>query len=164
MLNYFVSLLSALQSYRASHTGLSPDAIVIGEQIYKNLKEEVNLNADSYEWKDDEFENIPLIVNEYETLWHFEGVAPLEHIRCCLCDVVLEKNHVRGHNLDEGWMCECCYDRIMRNMGIMNEQRQKIVRENNERVAQTMDKNYFEAYKEMLFGDAANGFNFNSKE
>lgn len=52
----------------------------------------------------------------------------------------------------------------MRNMGVMNEQRQKIVRENNERVAQTMDKNYFEAYKEMLFGDAANGFNFNSKE
>lgn len=85
MLNYFMSLLSALQSYRASHAGLSPDAIVIGKQTYKNLKEEVNLNADSYGWKDDEFENIPLIVNEYETLWHFEGVAPLDAVYATWC-------------------------------------------------------------------------------
>lgn len=153
MFNYFTSLLAALQSYRATHANLSPDAIVIGEQIYKNLKEEVNLNVDSYRWKDDEFENIPLIVDEYETLWRFEGVAPLEHIRCCLCDVVLEKNHVSGHNLDDEFVCESCYNRIRRNLSPTTEFGQKMVNEINEIEKGSMDEDYLKAYGEILFGE-----------
>lgn len=73
------------------------------------------------------------------------------------------REKVRGHNLDESWVCEHCYDRITRNMSVINEQWQKIVRENNEKVAQTMDKNYFEVYKEMLFGDTADWFELEEK-
>lgn len=155
MFNHFISLSSALQSYRASHAGLSPDAIVIGEQIYKNLKEEVKLIADSYEWKDNDFENISIIVDEYESLWRFEGIAPLEHVRCCLCDVVLEKNHVSGHNLDDEFVCESCYNRIRRNLPPTTEFRQRMVNEINEIEKRSMDEDYLKAYGEILFGEQA---------
>lgn len=155
MFNYFISLSSALQSYRASHAGLSPDTIVIGEQTYKNLKEEVKLIADSYEWKDDEFENIPIIVDEYESLWRFEGVAPLEHVRCCLCDVVLKKNYVSGHNLDNKFVCKSCYSRIRRNLPPITEFGQRTVNEINKIEKGSMDEDYLKAYGEMLFGEQA---------
>lgn len=83
----------------------------------------------------------------------------LEHKKCILCSFVAGRK-VHGHNLDESRVCEHCYDRITRNMGVMDSKWQKIVRENNERVARVMDKNYFETYKEMLFGDTADWFNF----
>lgn len=153
MFNYFISLLSALQSYRASHAGLSPDAIVIGEQTYKNLKEEVKLIADSYEWKDDEFENISIIVDEYESLWRFEGVAPLEHIRCCLCNAVLDKNYVSGHNLDDEFVCETCYNRIKHNLPSVKKPEQKIIESINEMMKSTMNKDYLKVYGEILFGE-----------
>lgn len=86
MFTYFTSILSALQSYRTAHAGLSPDAIVVGERVFEMLKEEAKLVSNLYIWKDDEFENVPLIIDEYETLWHFEGSVPaLKHHTCPLC-------------------------------------------------------------------------------
>lgn len=158
---YTYAIKRHLDMYYRDHGNTYPEIILIHPDIWEDVIREVGLMGntwDGYLW------NVLTIKdNTIDMAWKFVGVPELEHKKCMLCGIVVEKK-VRGHNLDEGWMCERCYDRIMRNMGVMNEQRQKIVRENNERVAQTMDKNYFEAYKEMLFGDAANGFNFNSKE
>lgn len=46
----------------------------------------------------------------------------------------------------------------MCNRGTIDERWQKIVFENNERVAKSMSKEYFESYKDLLFGDAADWF------
>ena len=59
------------------------------------------------------------------------------------------------NSLDGKWVCEHCYDRVMCNRGTIDEKWQKIVFENNERVAKNMSKEYFESYKDLLFGDAA---------
>lgn len=150
MLNYFTSLLSALQSYRASHAGLSPDAIVIGKQIFESLK----LTVNSYIWKDDEFENVPLIIDEHETLWHFEGSVPaLEHRKCCVCGMVIEKNQIDGHSLDGDFVCETCYNRIKHNLPPMMESEQKTIEGINEMMKSTMSKDYLKAYGKMLFGE-----------
>lgn len=151
MNNYFISLLATLKSYRASHAGLSPDAIIIGQYAFNKLKEETKLIADSYIWHDNDFENIPMIVDEHESLWRFECVAPLEHIRCCLCGVVLNKNYVGGHNLDNEFVCEDCYSRIKRNLPPVSEFGRKMVNEINEIEKGSMDEDYLDAYGEILF-------------
>ena len=70
-----------------------------------------------------------------------------------LCGFVAGRN-----SLDGKWVCEHCYDRVMCNRGTIDERWQKIVFENNERVAKNMSKEYFESYKDLLFGDAADWF------
>lgn len=154
---YTYAIKRHLDMYYRDHGNTYPEIILIHPDIWEDVIREVGLMGntwDGYLW------NVLAVKdNTIDTAWKFVGAPVLEHKKCILCGIV-----VHGHNLDGKWACEHCYDRITRNMGIMNEQWQKIVRESNERVAQAMDKNYFEAYKEILFGDTADWFNFNSKE
>lgn len=143
----------ALDIYLNDHGNLDPKAIHIHPQRWNDIVRE--MESSGHKWNNTLW-GIPVAKDDtINTAWKFVGAPVLEHKKCMLCGIVVGKK-VRGHNLDESWVCEHCYDRITHNMGIINEQWQKIVRENNERVAQAMDKNYFKAYKEMLFGDTAN--------
>ena len=152
MFTYLMSILSALQSYRTAHAGLSPDAIVVGERVFEMLKEEAKLVSNLYIWKDDEFENVPLIIDEYETLWHFEGSVPaLEHKKCCICGIILEKNQINGHNLDGNFVCETCYNRIKHNLPPVMGLEQKKIKGINEMMKLTMSEDYLKAYGKMLF-------------
>lgn len=112
------------------------------------------LESSGHEWNNTLWD-IPVVKDdEIDTVWEFVGASALKHKKCILCGIVVGKK-VRGYNLNGKWVCEHCYDRITRNMGVIDEQWQKIVRESNENVAQAMDRNYFECYKETLFGDSA---------
>lgn len=64
---------------------------------------------------------------------------------------MLEKNHVSGHNLDDEFVCESCYNRIRRNLSPTTEFGQKMVNEINEIEKGSMDENYLETYDEILF-------------
>lgn len=152
--NYYVylSIRKDYVFYCDNHGGMKPEKIVMKTKVYDIFKELFE--------KDDilSFWDIPVVKDDtINTAWKFVGAPVLEHKKCMLCGIVVGKK-VRGHNLDESWVCEHCYDRITRNMGMMDNKWQKIVRDNNKRVAQNMDKEYFENYKNLLFGDAIDDF------
>ena len=99
--------------------------------------------------------DIPVVQDDtIDTAWKFVGAPVLEHKKCMLCGIVVGRK-ISGHSLDGKWVCEHCYDRVMCNRGTIDERWQKIVFENNEKVAKNMSKEYFESYKDLLFGDAA---------
>ena len=152
MFNYFTSILSALQSYRTAHAGLSPDAIVVGERVFEMLKEEAKLVSNLYIWKDDEFENVPLIIDEYETLWHFEGSVPaLKHHTCPLCGWTDRKENF-SHRIDYVDICDHCFENIYSHKNVDVDWR-KQVNEHNNVVRNEMDENYLKTYGEILFGE-----------
>ena len=135
-----------------SHAGLSSDTIVIEQYAFSKLKKEVKAFA-NYTWHNDKFENILMIVDEHESRWRFEGVAPLKHNKCCLCNVVVNVNCAGGHNLDDEFVCESCYSRIRCNLPPVTKFRQKMVDEVNETEKESMDKDYLKAYVDLLFGE-----------
>lgn len=150
---YIRAIKYHLDMYYRDHGNTYPEIILIHPDIWDDVIREAGLMGDT--WNGYLWDVLAIKDGTIDTAWKFIGAPELEHKKCMLCGLVVGKK-VRGHNLDGKWMCEHCYDRITCNRGVMNEQWQKIVRENNERVAQAMDKNYFKAYKEMLFGDTAN--------
>ena len=144
----YLSIRKDYVSYCDNHGGMKPEKIVMKTKIYNILDE-----IDIFE-KDDVLSlwGIPAIRDDtIDTAWKFVGAPVLEHKKCMLCGIVVGRK-VHGHSLDGKWVCEHCYDRVR---GTIDERWQKIVFENNERVAKSMSKEYFESYKDLLFGDAA---------
>lgn len=151
--NYFIAAIGrALDIYLKNHGNLKPESIHVNSQRWDDIVRE--MESSGHEW-DGFLWGIPVIQdNTIDTAGKFVGVPVLEHKKCMLCGIVVGRK-VHGHSLDGKWVCEHCYDRVMCNRGTIDERRQKIVFENNERVAKSMSKEYFESYKDLLFGDAA---------
>lgn len=146
---------NAVLRFSDTHGGLYPDAILIHPDIWNEVVHSVKLSGN--EWTGSLW-NIPVIQdNTIDTAWKLIGAPALEHKKCMLCGIVVGKK-VRGHEIDGNWMCEHCYGEIIHNRGVMNDRWKKIVFENNKRVAKSMSDEYFESYKDLLFGDAADDF------
>lgn len=154
--NSFIAAIGrALDIYLKDHGNLKPESIHVHSQRWDDIVRE--MESSGYEW-DGFLWDIPVIQDDtIDTAWKFIGAPVLEHKKCMLCGIVVGRK-VHGHSLDEKWVCEHCYDRVMSNRGTIDERWQKIVFENNERVAKNMSKEYFESYKDLLFGDAADWF------
>lgn len=154
--NYFIAAIGrALDIYLKDHGNLKPESIHVHSQRWDDIVRE--MESSGYEW-DGFLWDIPVIQDDtIDTAWKFIGAPVLEHKKCMLCGIVVGRK-ASGHSLDGKWVCEHCYDRITCNRGTIDERRQKIVFENNERVAKNMDKEYFESYKDLLFGDVADEF------
>lgn len=151
--NYFIAAIDrALDIYLKDHGNLKPESIHVHSQRWDDIVRE--MESSGYEW-DGFLWDIPVIQDDtIDTAWKFVGAPVLEHKKCMLCGFVAGKR-VSGHSLDGKWVCEHCYDRVR---GTIDERWQKIVFENNERVAKNVSKEYFEGYKDLLFGDAADEF------
>ena len=144
----YLSIRKDYVSYCDSHGEMKPEKIVMKTKIY-DILDEIDIFG-----KDDVLSlwDIPVIQDDtIDTAWKFVGAPVLEHKKCMLCGFVTGKR-ASGHNLDGHWVCEHCYDRVR---GTIDEKWQKIVFENNERVAKNVSKEYFEGYKDLLFGDVA---------
>lgn len=155
--SYISAICNAVDAFSDAHGGYEPEKILVHPDILNDII--YKMKSSGHKWNNYLWD-IPVIEDgNIKVPFKLVGAPVLEHKKCMLCGIVVGMR-VRGHKLNGKWVCEHCYDKITRNMGVMNSKWQKIMRENNERVAQAMDKNYFEAYKEMLFGDTANWFNF----
>ena len=154
--NSFIAAIGrALDIYLKDHGNLKPESIHVHSQRWDDVVREMESSGD--EW-DGFLWDIPVIQDDtIDTAWNFIGAPVLEHKKCMLCGIVVGRK-VHGHSLDEKWVCEHCYDRVMCNRGTMDERWQKIVFENNEKIAKNMSKEYFESYKDLLFGDVADEF------
>ena len=154
--NYFIAAIGrALDIYFKDHGNLKPESIHVHSQRWDDIVRE--MESLGYEW-DGFLWDIPVIQDDtIDTAWKFIGAPVLEHKKCMLCGFVAGKR-VSGHNLDGHWICEHCYDRITCNRGTIDESWQKIVFEINEITAKSMSKEYFESYKDLLFGDVADEF------
>lgn len=134
--------MTALWTY---HGDLKPEAIHIHSQKWDDVVRE--MESSGHKWNGFLWD-IPVVQDDtIDTAWKLV----LEHKKCMLCGFVAGRK-ASGHSLDGKWVCEHCYDRVR---GTIDERWQKIVFENNEKVAKNMSKEYFESYKDLLFGDAA---------
>ena len=155
MCNCIAAIDRALDIYLRDHGDLKPEAIHIHSQKWDDVVREMELSG--HEWNGFLWD-IPVVQDDtIDTAWKFVGAPVLEHKKCMLCGIVVGRK-VHGHSLDGKWVGEHCYDRVMCNRSAIDERWQKIVFENNERVAKSMSKEYFENYKDLLFGDAADEF------
>lgn len=153
MYNCITAIGATLDVYIRDHGNLKPEAIHIHSQKWDDVMRETE--SSGHEWNDFLWD-IPVVQDDtIDTAWKFVGAPVLEHKKCMLCGIVVGKR-VSGHNLDEHWICEHCYEKIMYNKDVMDGKWQRTVFENNRRAAQSMNEEYFKNYKDLLFGDSIN--------
>ena len=150
-MSYVELLDKQIVDFYRSHNYWWPDEIVMSQNTMDRLKQEIRDKGFCH-WKGDKFNRVPLKV--FDTVaddkFVLIGAPELMHRKCSFCGIVNSVN-VPWHKLDDGFLCEDCYQVAHMGLEVDFVARDAKVEKHNRAVKNGLGKKYLKYYENYLF-------------